>query len=502
MSYYKLDTKYAFRGWKRRPYALRIMSGERTLSNPYFFSKEDFLLLLCCNGEENVDEDALSEKQQIFLHQLNQEKVIHKSNEPMGALEPYQRYHVYPSIYLQSVHWSITGKCNYKCRHCLLSAPNNCHPQLPLEDCLHIIEQISKCGVRQIDITGGEPLVRSDFLVIAKALTEHKIHIRLIFTNASLLNEEVLEELERMGQHPSFQISYDGVGHHSWLRGIPGAEEELLSALKLLHKRKIHYSCAMCIHKGNADSLSETVRVLANYGCSSLRLNTPQELGIWKEYSQKYALSWMEAWDIYKAYIPEYFKDGMPIGLELDGFFRCRAHSTRYTVSYVHHAPHNSDFSKIPYCESIKYNAYIDAEGRLVPCMGFSDISAVKDKFPSLLSDDMGKATWDSFYSQVAKTTIQQMIDHNPECCDCEHIYRCCGGCMVEGTTPDGDFLNYDPHCCWFHKSIGEAAVRAVADAAIAKYASGVKIREDAEDAEKRERKNKMKKEGDRAWKN
>ena len=42
-------------------------------------------------------------------------------------------------------------------------------------------------------------------------------------------------------------------------------------------------------------------------------------------------------------------------------------------------------------------------------------------------------------------------------------------GCMVEGITDDGDYLVPDSRCCYFHRHIGEDAVRAVADSAIEK---------------------------------
>ena len=42
---------------------------------------------------------------------------------------------------MRSVHWSITGKCNFQCRHCLVSASSAYHPELPLSDCLHIVEE-------------------------------------------------------------------------------------------------------------------------------------------------------------------------------------------------------------------------------------------------------------------------------------------------------------------------------------------------------------------------
>ena len=57
-----------------------------------------------------------------------------------------------------------------------------------------------------------------------------------------------------------------------------------------------------------------------------------------------------------------------------------------------------------------------------------------------------------------------------PACAACEYLPRCCGGCMVEGITDEGDYLVPDERCCYFHRHIGEDAVRAVADAAIRKY--------------------------------
>ncbi|MBR6028783.1 MAG: hypothetical protein IKP40_06785 [Clostridia bacterium] len=41
---------------------------------------------------------------------------------------------------------------------------------------------------------------------------------------------------------------------------------------------------------------------------------------------------------------------------------------------------------------------------------------------------------------------------------------------MVEGITDEGGCLVPDARCCYFHRRIAKAAVRAVADAAIKKY--------------------------------
>ena len=116
-----------------------------------------------------MDISAFSEKGKTIIKEMTKHGIMEQSEGPMQPLSSFQRYHVYPSRRIKSVHWSITGKCNFNCRHCLVSAPNAHHPQLPLSDCLHIVEEIAKCGVNRVDVTGGEPLVRRDFEEIVKA---------------------------------------------------------------------------------------------------------------------------------------------------------------------------------------------------------------------------------------------------------------------------------------------------------------------------------------------
>ena len=159
----------------------------------------------------------------------------------------------------------------------------------------------------------------------------------------------------------------------------------------------------------------------------------------------------------------------MPIGVELDGYFRCEKGKTNYKVSYVHHAKKNADWSRYPYCESVRHNLYIGPDGRLAPCMGFSD-TALKDRFPSVLERPLGELTLAGYYHDVVETKISDYLAKNPDCRTCECLHACCGGCMIEGITDDGDFLVPDSRCCYFHKHIGEQAVRAAADGAIAKY--------------------------------
>ena len=472
--YYRLKEPWAFCGWKKTPHAIRAIYGPHKHDKPLFIDKKVFLELLYLNGVEDVSLSDFSKEAQKSIAELEAQDMLESSDVKMPPLSPWQRYHVYPARFVDNVHWSITGKCNFNCRHCLVSAPDQHHPQLPLEDCKKIIHEIASCGIMAADITGGEPLVRNDFEEIVSELYKCGIDIRTLFTNASLLTEDTLDLLERHHQHPAFQLSFDGLGHHDWLRGVKGAEEQADKAFRLLQKRGYSVAAAMCIHKGNKDSLRDTIKYLAGYGVVNLRVNAPQELGVWKEYSREYALSEEEVWEVYRDNIEWYFEDDMPISLELDGYFRCEKGSTDYKVSYVHHPPENADWSKIPQCESVRRHIYIGADGRLAPCMGFAD-TYLHDSFPSIFEEHLGALTLKGSHYDVVNTRIADFLAANPECAACEHLRSCCGGCMAEGLAQSGSYLAKDPRCCNFHKNIGEQAVREVADRAIERRKSNGK---------------------------
>ena len=98
--------------------------------------------------------------------------------------------------------------------------------------------------------------------------------------------------------------------------------------------------------------------------------------------------------------------------------------------------------------------------------MGFSD-TVLGPKFPSVLEESLGQLTLEGYYHDVVETRISDYLAKNPECAECGYLQRCCGGCMVQDITDDGDFLVPDKRICYFYKHICEAAVREAADAAI-----------------------------------
>lgn len=92
---------------------------------------------------------------------------------------------------------SVTDRCNFRCRYCMptegVSTISHEHI-LRYEDIIFLASVLQELGVKKIRFTGGEPLVRKDFLPFLRHFKDLFPDIAVFFTtNASLLASYVDE---------------------------------------------------------------------------------------------------------------------------------------------------------------------------------------------------------------------------------------------------------------------------------------------------------------------
>ena len=64
---------------------------------------------------------------------------------------------------------------------------------------------------------------------------------------------------------------------------------------------------------------------LGDLGCRSLKTNPIGDVGEWKKNGYGQAVTMEELFGLYLDYIPHFYEDGMPLSLQLGGFFDTRA---------------------------------------------------------------------------------------------------------------------------------------------------------------------------------
>lgn len=130
---------------------------------------------------------------------------------------------------------SITDHCNLRCQYCLPETDNsfsNKNDLLNADDIEKIVRATALIGIEKVRITGGEPLIRTDFLEILKRINSVKeIKKIAITTNGfNLLNN--LDEFSKNGLN-RINISLDSLNSDKYKKITRGGDfEQVMNSIK------------------------------------------------------------------------------------------------------------------------------------------------------------------------------------------------------------------------------------------------------------------------------
>ena len=441
---YILSKPYALRGWKRLPYAVQDLRSSKT----FFLREPEFELLAACNGIYPLDSTTLQDWEQVCIGQWLKAGIIHEA-EPGEMLASEQEYRFFPARFKQTAHWSITGRCNYRCRHCFMSAPHAAQGEPSFDECVRMLDSFQRCGIRAIHLTGGEPLVRKDFWQIIDEIYRHDMWIAVIYSNGLLVTDEFLDELQRRGIKCMFQFSFDGVGYHDWMRGIDGAEQIVIDAMKRCSDRGFPWSASMVLSKESIGSIRESVNLMGSLGCKALKIAPASPAGEWLDQPEHY-LTVEETFQAFLDYIPYYFMDGKPVRIGLEGLFNYEYDMGALAFNEKHVEP--EDWHRAVMCGHVRGSIYVSPKGRVLPCMTFAG-TRMEEKFPSMLETPLEEILDDSLYMKIVNYRVSDFMEHNPDCRECKYANCCGGGCraIAVNTSPD-DYLAKDLWTCEYFK--------------------------------------------------
>lgn len=130
---------------------------------------------------------------------------------------------------------SLTDICNFKCRYCLpdgYKKPEKTY-FMSFEEITRLVRAFAELGIWKIRLTGGEPVLRRDFLDIAKMISETKGIRRVALTTNGYKLPQMVNKIHKAGVS-ALNISIDSLKSQKF-KDITGHDrlEEISKGLEM-----------------------------------------------------------------------------------------------------------------------------------------------------------------------------------------------------------------------------------------------------------------------------
>jgi Fe-coproporphyrin III synthase len=275
---------------------------------------------------------------------------------------------------------NIHNRCNCRCVMCDIWKHTE-DLQLNVADMERHRESIRALGVRNVVLTGGEPLMHRDLDKLCAFFRELKIRLTLLTTGLLLMRraETVAACFDEV------IVSLDGPeAMHDRIRQVPGAfalTEKGIAEVRR-HAPKLPIFCRTTVQKANHTVLCSTVKAAKQIGLdrisflsadvSSRAFNRPQP---WARARQdEIALTWSELGAL------EEEIELMLVTREADirtGYIAESAHKLRaLTNRFREHLDHSRP--KAPLCNAPWVSAVVEVDGTIRPCFFHSAVGSLK----------------------------------------------------------------------------------------------------------------------------
>ncbi|MFO7650119.1 MAG: radical SAM protein [bacterium] len=185
---------------------------------------------------------------------------------------------------LRSFYIYLTSGCNLRCRHCWI-VPRFVDGRPDPGDCVDVealrgaVREGRALGLASAKLTGGEPMLHPRFLEVVDLLTAEGLVLNME-TNGTLLTAESARHLK--GRVAFISVSLDGsdARTHDAFRGVKGAFDAAVRGLgHLTDAGYRNTQVIMSVHRGNRAQVESVVRLAAERGASSVKLNPVTRTG-------------------------------------------------------------------------------------------------------------------------------------------------------------------------------------------------------------------------------
>lgn len=324
------------------------------------------------------------------------------------------------------VGWELTLACNLRCRHCGSSAGLPRARELTLDESLAICDQFPSLLVQEVNFTGGEPLVRPDWLRIAAHLIELGISTKIL-TNGLTLEPDTVAQMKEVGIS-GVGVSLDGLeATHDYIRGRAGVFGCVLTGIDQVLNAGLPLTVITTVNALNLNELPSLFALLRTVGVSRWQIQPIFPLGRVRKAGQLHLTeqAYMQLGTFVKHWAPQAEDAGMEM-LPGDSF-------GYFTELDTREPPWRG-------CPAGLFSCGITSDGKIKGCLSLPDEVIEGD----LRQHDL----WDIWFHPDAFAYTRQfsMEKLGSTCHSCDKAEQCLGGCSAMSYGSTGSFHN-DPYC-------------------------------------------------------
>jgi mycofactocin radical SAM maturase len=300
--------------------------------------------------------------------------------------------------------------------HCLSDSGQTSRDELTYEESSYLIDHLTAMKVFQVNIGGGEPFIREDFLDLL-AYSHKKGLVTCVSTNGTLVDPSLAKCLSGL-KSLYLQVSLDGATAdvNDPIRG-KGTYQKVLYAMDCLATEGVPFSINTVLTRTNFSQL-ETLRKLAGEYHAELRVSRFRPSGRGKT-SKAYLGPTKDQLETFSNWLHEH--DLVRTG---DSFF-CLTSANRRRKG-------------LDMCGASKMTCCISPKGLVYPCAFLQEESFLVGS----LRDSTFKDLWDSspVFNRFRRLNVKS-------CEDCFRFDTCRGGCPAVAYHTFDDISKPDPEC-------------------------------------------------------
>jgi len=343
----------------------------------------------------------------------------------------------------RSLDLEITNRCNLRCKYCShFSSAGDVNQDLPKEEWLKFFEELNRCAVMDVTISGGELFVREDIKELIEGIVRNKMRFSVL-TNGTLITDEISEFLVSTGRCNSAQVSIDGSipMTHEVFRG-KGTFAKALNGLKSLMKYNVPVTVRVTVHKYNIDDLESVSKLLLeDIGIPSFSTNSASFMGLCRQNAEQVQMTAEE-----RSVAMEKL---LMLSKKYNGRISAAAGPLADAIGWLAMEKARSEGSAISGrgcltgCGGFNSKLAIRADGIIVPCGQMSHIELGR-----INKDDL-KDVWQN-HPELERLRSRKKIPLSDFefCHGCEYINYCTGNCPALSYTILGVENHPSPDAC------------------------------------------------------